>query len=170
MHVQAINGRCLKCGYRLAWVLVRGKTSAELGASRFNVGTPWSQKRKTGLKLSGRSLQSSETFVSELSFRTSTGVTAQGTVASPARLPHPFGSLLMLHTDDTERVLQSQIALLFSWSRFARAVMFSRSRPPDLVNSRSLHDWPKDRLLCPKDRIYFSSAKAIKLRSEKKVV
>jgi len=28
--VQAINGRCLKCGYRLAWVLVRGKTSAEL--------------------------------------------------------------------------------------------------------------------------------------------
>jgi len=28
--VQAINGRCLKCGYRLAWVVVRGKTSAEL--------------------------------------------------------------------------------------------------------------------------------------------
>jgi hypothetical protein len=26
MSVQAINGRCLKCGYRLAWVLVRGKT------------------------------------------------------------------------------------------------------------------------------------------------
>jgi hypothetical protein len=25
--VQAINGRCLKCGYRLAWVLVRGKTT-----------------------------------------------------------------------------------------------------------------------------------------------
>ena len=25
MPVQAINGRCLKCGYRLAWVLVRGK-------------------------------------------------------------------------------------------------------------------------------------------------
>ena len=25
MHVQAINGRCLKCGYRLAWVLVRSK-------------------------------------------------------------------------------------------------------------------------------------------------
>ena len=24
MPVQAINGRCLKCGYRLAWVLVRG--------------------------------------------------------------------------------------------------------------------------------------------------
>jgi C4-type Zn-finger protein len=23
--VQAINGRCLKCGYRLAWVLVRSK-------------------------------------------------------------------------------------------------------------------------------------------------
>ena len=23
--VQAINGRCLKCGYRLAWVVVRGK-------------------------------------------------------------------------------------------------------------------------------------------------
>ncbi len=26
---QAINGRCLKCGYRLAWVLVRGNTSVE---------------------------------------------------------------------------------------------------------------------------------------------
>jgi hypothetical protein len=23
--VQAINGRCLKCGYRLAWVLVRAE-------------------------------------------------------------------------------------------------------------------------------------------------
>ena len=32
--VQAINGRCLKCGYRLAWVLVRGKTSAELSPRR----------------------------------------------------------------------------------------------------------------------------------------
>jgi hypothetical protein len=30
MAVQAINGRCLKCSYRLAWVLVRGKTSATL--------------------------------------------------------------------------------------------------------------------------------------------
>ena len=27
MPVQAINGRCLKCGYRLAWVLVLGKRS-----------------------------------------------------------------------------------------------------------------------------------------------
>jgi C4-type Zn-finger protein len=25
MPVQAINGRCLKCGYRLAWALVLGK-------------------------------------------------------------------------------------------------------------------------------------------------
>ena len=32
--VQAINGRCLKCGYRLAWVLVRGKTLPELGPRR----------------------------------------------------------------------------------------------------------------------------------------
>ena len=23
--VQAVNGRCQKCGYRLAWVVVRGK-------------------------------------------------------------------------------------------------------------------------------------------------
>ena len=51
---------------------------------------PGAQKRKTALKSSGRSLQSSETFVSELSFRTSSVVTAQGTVASPARLPQPF--------------------------------------------------------------------------------
>jgi C4-type Zn-finger protein len=35
MPVQAINGRCLKCGYRLAWVLVRGKTSAELRPRSF---------------------------------------------------------------------------------------------------------------------------------------
>jgi hypothetical protein len=27
MPVQAINGRCLKCGYRLAWVVFRGKTT-----------------------------------------------------------------------------------------------------------------------------------------------
>ena len=33
MSVQAINGRCLKCGYRLAWVLIRGKTSAILAVS-----------------------------------------------------------------------------------------------------------------------------------------
>jgi len=25
--VQAINGRCLRCGYRLAWVVVRGKAA-----------------------------------------------------------------------------------------------------------------------------------------------
>jgi hypothetical protein len=31
--VQAIHGRCLKCGCRLAWVLVRGRTSAELTGS-----------------------------------------------------------------------------------------------------------------------------------------
>jgi hypothetical protein len=30
MPVQAINGRCLKCGYRLAWVLVRWKMPARL--------------------------------------------------------------------------------------------------------------------------------------------
>jgi hypothetical protein len=27
LPVQALNGRSLKCGYRLAWVLVRGKAS-----------------------------------------------------------------------------------------------------------------------------------------------
>jgi hypothetical protein len=78
------------------------RLSARVGVSLMkNVGrgrrTPFqrlvhrgSPKRKTALKSSGRSLQSSETLVSELSFRTSTGVTAQGTVASPARLPQPF--------------------------------------------------------------------------------
>ena len=29
MAVQAINGRCPKCGYRLAWMLVREKMSVE---------------------------------------------------------------------------------------------------------------------------------------------
>ena len=28
LPVQPINGRCLKCGYRLAWVLVRGKNGS----------------------------------------------------------------------------------------------------------------------------------------------
>jgi hypothetical protein len=37
MPVQAINGRCLKCGYRLAWVLVRGKTSAGKPSSMVRV-------------------------------------------------------------------------------------------------------------------------------------
>src|SRR6266478_1861909 len=102
---------------------------------------PGAQKRKTALKSSGRSLQSSETFVSELSVRTSSDVTAQGTVASPARLPQPFQSLLMLTIDVPERVVQSQIALFFQG-------LDLRGR-----------DWPKDRLLWPKDRIYLSSAK-----------
>jgi hypothetical protein len=35
MPMQAINGRCLKCGYRLAWVLVRGKTTL-LSQRRFS--------------------------------------------------------------------------------------------------------------------------------------
>ena len=120
---------------------------------------PGAQKRKTALKSSGRSLQSSETFVSELSFRASTGVTAQGTVASPARLPRPF----RLAPDAGDRRYRTGASKSNSHSFFTvsicQGVMFSRSRPPDLVNSRSLHDWPKDRLLCPKDRIYFSSAK-----------
>jgi C4-type Zn-finger protein len=34
MPVQAINGRCLKCGYRLAWALARGKTSEQLTLRR----------------------------------------------------------------------------------------------------------------------------------------
>jgi hypothetical protein len=34
MPVQAINGRCLRCGYRLAWVLVRGKNVGELTSQR----------------------------------------------------------------------------------------------------------------------------------------
>jgi hypothetical protein len=35
LPVQAINGQCLKCGYRLAWVLVRGKASTQLSPRRF---------------------------------------------------------------------------------------------------------------------------------------
>jgi hypothetical protein len=34
--IQAINGRCLRCGYRLGWIVVRGKTLAQLPAGRFN--------------------------------------------------------------------------------------------------------------------------------------
>jgi hypothetical protein len=34
MPVQAINERCLKCGYRLAWVLVHGKASTQLSPGR----------------------------------------------------------------------------------------------------------------------------------------
>jgi C4-type Zn-finger protein len=33
--LQAINGRCLACGYRLAWVLVQGRKSAlQVGTAR----------------------------------------------------------------------------------------------------------------------------------------
>jgi C4-type Zn-finger protein len=28
IRLQAINGRCAECGYRMAWVLVRGRKSA----------------------------------------------------------------------------------------------------------------------------------------------
>jgi hypothetical protein len=31
---QAINGRCLKCGYRLAWLLVGSKASTQLSPRR----------------------------------------------------------------------------------------------------------------------------------------
>ena len=82
---------------------------------------PGAQKRKTALKSSGRSLQSSETFVSELSFRASTGVTAQGTVASPARLPQPF----QVAPDAGDRRYRTGASKsnspLFSRSLFARA-------------------------------------------------
>jgi len=26
--LQAVNGHCLQCGYRLAWIVIRGKPSA----------------------------------------------------------------------------------------------------------------------------------------------
>jgi hypothetical protein len=33
--LRAINGRCVECGYRLAWILVRGKHSAlRVGTAR----------------------------------------------------------------------------------------------------------------------------------------
>jgi C4-type Zn-finger protein len=35
MPVQAINGRCLKCGYRLAWVLVLGKRFTRRSERRY---------------------------------------------------------------------------------------------------------------------------------------
>jgi hypothetical protein len=34
--LQAINGRCLKCGYRLAWLMIRGKRSTQ-----FQKGSLW---------------------------------------------------------------------------------------------------------------------------------
>ena len=34
--VQAINGRCLKCGYRLAWVVDSRETSAERAVRRLS--------------------------------------------------------------------------------------------------------------------------------------
>src|SRR5262249_60343544 len=30
ISLQAINGRCLQCGYRLAWILVQGRKSTAL--------------------------------------------------------------------------------------------------------------------------------------------
>ena len=36
IRLQAINGRCAECGYRLAWLLVRGRTVAlGVGAAPF---------------------------------------------------------------------------------------------------------------------------------------
>ena len=36
---QAINGRCQKCGYRLAWVLVRGKTVSGTNCTTRHLGS-----------------------------------------------------------------------------------------------------------------------------------
>src|SRR5215470_2665225 len=33
--VSAINGRCVKCGYRLAWILIRGHRRTRYSARRF---------------------------------------------------------------------------------------------------------------------------------------
>jgi hypothetical protein len=96
--------------------------------------------RKPALKSSGRSLQSSETLVSELSFRSSTGVTAQGTMASPARLPQPFQVAPDAGDTRSRTGASKSNSSLFSEVSICQGVMYSRSRPPDLVNSRSLHD------------------------------
>jgi len=50
-------------------------------------------------------------FVSELSFRTSSGFSARGTVPFPGRLPDLFRSLLMLHSYYSFQVLWSTRAL-----------------------------------------------------------
>ena len=33
--LQAINGHCLKCGYRLDWIVIRGNTPAQFTKIRF---------------------------------------------------------------------------------------------------------------------------------------
>ena len=35
--LQAVNGRCIRCGYRMAWVVIRGKRNPQLrlALSRF---------------------------------------------------------------------------------------------------------------------------------------
>src|SRR5437016_11526332 len=79
MPIQAINGRCLKCGYRLAWVLVRGKTLAELGASRLNAWYTPEPKKKNRPEV----IRTVSSILGDFCFRTFVPhidrVTAQGT-------------------------------------------------------------------------------------------
>jgi hypothetical protein len=161
MPVQAINGRCLKCGYRLAWVLVRGKTSAELGASRFNVWYTLEPKKKNRPEV----IRTVSSIFGDFCFRTFVPHIDRCYRSRHRGVSCPVAATLSGRPDAGDRRYRTGASKSNSPSFFmvsiCQGVMFSRSRPPDLVNSRSLHNWPKDRLLCPKDRIYFSSAKAI---------
>ena len=40
-RLQAVNGHCLGCGYRLAWIVIRGKRDAVRGLERERRLSKW---------------------------------------------------------------------------------------------------------------------------------
>ena len=46
--VQAVNGRCTQCKYRMAWIVIEGRgTERALSGKRFRIATDASQRSKT---------------------------------------------------------------------------------------------------------------------------
>jgi hypothetical protein len=39
--LQAVNGHCLRCGYRLAWIVIRGKRDSTRGLERERRLSKW---------------------------------------------------------------------------------------------------------------------------------
>jgi hypothetical protein len=46
--VRAVNGHCLKCGYRLAWIVIKGKQAARQQVTKEAIC--WTRKRFSNVK------------------------------------------------------------------------------------------------------------------------
>src|SRR6266403_5898171 len=102
MPVQAINGRCLKCDYRLAWFLVRRKSWLSQAQAVSTLGTPRSPKKKNRPEV----IRTVSSILGDFCFRTFVPhiercYRSRHRGVSSSVAATPFRSLLMLETHRT---------------------------------------------------------------------